>query len=192
MDKENLNKKEQSYIAPCGIYCGACDAYLGKSKELAKELHRILDGFNILDVAPVVLGTDQNKIKSFMKILKKWSKGINCKGCNGGGGNPMCPIIKCTKQKNFLTCTECENFPCQPSEEDGKMPLMNKAGMLELISKRYGYWNIENLKRIKEIGYKKFIEEMQEKVKKGFLTSDVITKEMLFSKFVQQIENSEK
>ena len=184
MNKDNLSKKEESYIAPCGIYCGACDAYLGKSKVLATELHRILDGFNLIDVAPVVMGTDQEKIKIFMKILKKWSKGKDCPGCNAGGGNPMCGMKNCTKENNFLTCAECDTFPCQPSEEDRKMPLMNKAGMLELISKRYGNWNIENLKRIIEVGYKKFIEEMQEKVKKGFLTSDVITKEMLFSKYI--------
>jgi len=188
MDKNKLSKEEESYIAPCGIYCGACDAFLGKSSKLATELYKILDGFNILDVGPVFLGTDQKKIKTFMKILKKWAKGNDCKGCNAGGGNPMCGMKTCTKENSYLTCAECETFPCQPSEEDMKMPLMNKGGMMKLISTRYGNWNQENLKEIKKIGYKKFIDKMQEKVKEGFMTSDVITKEKVFSEAMGKME----
>ena len=61
--------------------------------------------------------------------------------------------------------------------------------MLELISKRYSFWNQENLKRIKEIGYKKFIDEMQEKVKEGFLTSDVISKEKVFTEAMEKMKD---
>lgn len=192
MDKNKLNEKEKSYIAPCGIYCGACDAFLGKSKELATELHRILDGFNIIDIAPIVLGQDEKKVKTFMKILNIWKKGINCKGCNKGGGNPMCAIKICARKKGYLTCAECEIFPCKPNKEDRKVPLMNKASMLELISKRYGFWNQENLKRIKEVGYKKLIKEMQDKVKEGFLTSDIITKEMVFTEAMEKMKDIKK
>lgn len=189
MDKDKLSKKEESYIAPCGIYCGACDSYLGRSKELATELYRIIDGFNIIDVGPMGLGTDQKKIKIFMKILKKLSKGIACSGCTAGGCiNPICIVKTCTKEKNYLTCAECDTFPCQPSEEDRKMPLASKAAMLELICRRYGNWNVENLKRIKEVGYKKFIDEMQEKVEKGFLTSDVITKEKVLTEAMKKMQ----
>lgn len=189
MDKDKLSKEEESYIAPCGVYCGACDAYLGKSTKLATELFRIVDGFNIIDLGPLGLGTDQKKIKIFLKILKKLSKGIACSGCNSGGcWNPMCGMKICTKEKNYLTCAECDTFPCQPSEEDRKKPLANKAVMLELITRRYGNWNIENLKRIKEVGYMKFIEEMQEKVKKGFLTSDVITKEKVLTEAMKKMQ----
>ena len=188
MDKDKLSEEEKTYIAPCGIYCGACDAYLGKSIGMAKEMYRIMNGFNIVDVAPVVLGEDQEKVKTFMKILKKWSKGKPCKGCNGGGGNPMCGMKNCVKENNYVTCAECDEFPCQPSEEDMKMPLMNKAGMMKLISTRYGFWNQENIKEIKKIGYKKFIEKMQKKVEEGFMTSDVITKEKVFTEAMEKMK----
>jgi hypothetical protein len=191
MDKDKLSEKEKSYIAPCGIFCGACDAYLGKSPKLAKELLRIVDGFNIMDLGPLAFGTDPKKIKTFLNILKKLSRAISCSGCHSGGcWNPMCGVKICTKEKNFLTCAECDTFPCQPSEEDRKKPLENKAAMLELLARRYGNWNIENLKRIKEVGYKKFIEEMLEKVKLGFLTSDVITKEKVLTEAIKEMQKS--
>ncbi len=53
---------------------------------------------------------------------------------------------------------------------------MSAPAILEMITKRYAGWNLENLKRIQEVGYRKFIDEMQAKVKKGFLTSDVISR----------------
>ena len=50
LDRDKLKKEETYLIAPCGIYCGACDPFLEKSKCHAKELHRIIKGFNITDV----------------------------------------------------------------------------------------------------------------------------------------------
>jgi len=56
-----------------------------------------------------------------------------------------------------------------------------------MITKRYAGWNLENLKRIQEVGYRKFIDEMQAKVKKGFLTSDVISDEMVVTEFLDKL-----
>ena len=69
MEKDKISEEETHLIAPCGIYCGACDAFLGKGKELAKELFRITDGMNILDVGSVMLGTGQKNIKSFLSRI---------------------------------------------------------------------------------------------------------------------------
>ena len=190
MEKDKISEKETRLIAPCGIYCGACNSFLGKGKKLASELYDILNGFNLPDVGPVFIGADQKKIKIFLKLLKKIGKSPKCPGCLGGGGNPMCPMKLCTKEKSFLTCAECDVMPCPTSEEDRKNPLMSKAGMLELITRRYNNWNIENLKRIKEIGYRKFIDEMQEKVKTGLLTSDVISKEMVFTDTMKKLQEN--
>ncbi len=190
MDKDKISEEETHLIAPCGIYCGACDSFLGKGAGLAQELYRILDGFNMVDVAPLMLGADAKNVKSFLKILKKIGKSPKCPGCRGGGGNPMCAIKGCVKEKNILTCTECKNVPCPASEEDRANFATSSAAVLELISKRYQNWNLENLKRIKQIGYRKFIDEMQEKVKSGFLTSDVISKEMLFTEAMKKLQKS--
>ncbi len=192
MEKDKISKEETHLIAPCGIYCGACDSFLGKSKKLASELYKILEGFNLTDVGPVFLGATQKQIKTFLKLLKKIGKNPKCLGCLGGGGNPMCPMKLCTKKKGILTCAECDEMPCPPNDADLENPLMSKAGMLHLISRRYNKWNIENLKKIKKDGYRKLIDEMQEKVRDGFLTSDVISKEKIFTEVMEKMEKKKK
>lgn len=192
MDKDRIKENEIHLIAPCGIYCGACDSYLGKGKELASDLYDILEGFNLPDVGPMILGADQKQIKSFLKILKKMGKNPKCPGCLAGGGNPMCPMKICIKEKDILTCAECDIMPCFESEKDIENPLKSKAGMLQLITKRYSNWNIENLKRIQEIGYREFIDEMEEKVRNGLMTGKVISKEMVFSETMQEFSKKKK
>jgi hypothetical protein len=65
-------------------------------------------------------------------------------------------------------------------------PSPGAAAFLGLITKRYSNWNIVNLERIREIGYRCFIDEMQEKVRNGFLTSDVISREMVMSEATEK------
>ena len=99
LDRDKITKEETYLVAPCGIYCGACDPFLGKGKELAKELYRIIDGFNIQDVAPIMFGLEQEKMKEFLSILKQISEAKKCPGCLAGGGNPTCPMKVCTGKK---------------------------------------------------------------------------------------------
>ena len=64
---------------------------------------------------------------------------------------------------------------------------MEAPFFLEMITKRYAHWNIKNLKRIQEVGYRKFVDEMQEKVKSGFLTSDVISSDMVITEAIEKM-----
>jgi hypothetical protein len=185
-DKEKLATEEICLIAPCGIYCGACDRFLGKSNDLAKELYRVIDGFNIVDVAPIVLGVEQDTMKEFLEVLAKLRDAVICSGCNAGGGNPVCPIKTCAQEKGFLTCAECHKMPCNLIVPQQNNDPMNACVYLEIITKRYSNWNIKNLERIKEVGYRQFVDEMQEKVKKGFLTSDVISSEPVVSQAIEK------
>jgi hypothetical protein len=177
LDRDKLTKEETYLIAPCGIYCGACDRFLGKSNELAKELYRVIDGFNIVDVAPIVLGVEQDNMREFLAVLAKLRDAVICPGCNAGGGNPVCPIKACAQGKGFLTCAECEKMPCNLIEPKHTNDPMTACVHLEIITKRYSNWNIKNLEYIKKVGYRQLVDEMQEKVKKGFLTSYVISSE---------------
>lgn len=188
LDKDKITKAETNLIAPCGIYCGACDPFLGKSKALATELYRIIDGFNMQDVAPIVLGIEQEKMKAFLSILKQLSEAGKCPGCLAGGGNPGCPMKTCTGEKDYLTCAECDRLPCSAEEEEKGGDLMSAPAILGMITRRYAGWNLANLKRIQEVGYRKFIDEMQEKVRKGFLTSDVISDEMVVTEFLEKMK----
>ena len=178
LDPNELSENEKHLIAPCGIYCGACDILLGKSKNLAKEMYRILDGFNMADVGPLAMGIERERVVDFLNILQNWSQGSKCPGCSPGGGIPSCPVRACTQQRGFLTCAECDRMPCNRLEEE---PSPEAAAFLRLVTKRYSNWNIGNLERIREVGYRRFVDEMQEKVRNGFLTSDVISHEMVVS-----------
>lgn len=173
-----LSDSEQHLIAPCGIYCGACDIFLGNSRNLAKEMYRILNGFNIADVGPWTIGIQRERVVDFLNILQNWSQSSKCPGCWARGGSRSCPIRACSQQQAFLTCAECDRMPCNRLEE---APSPGAAAFLGLITKRYSNWNIVNLERIREIGYRHFVDEMQEKVRNGFLTSDVISSEMVMS-----------
>ena len=129
---------------------------------------------------------EQEKIVEFLNILERWSEGEQCPGCLGGGGNPACAIRTCARSRGFLTCAECESMPCKRDAASENW-LQDAAAFLELITQRYGDWNIMNLERIQEVGYRRFIDEMQEKVKSGFMTGDVITDEMLFTEVLKKM-----
>jgi len=184
LDPNELSETEKHLIAPCGIYCGACDLFLGNSRNLAKEIYRILNGFNIADVGPWAMGIQRERVEDFLNILQNWSQGSKCPGCWAGDWEShSCPIRACSQQKVFLTCAECDRMPCNHLEE-GSSP--GAAAFLGLITKRYSNWNIVNLERIRGIGYRRFVDEMQEKVRNGFLTSDVISREMVMSEATEK------
>ena len=159
---------------------------LGKSRSHAIEMYRILNGFNFADVGTIFLGIEPEKIKGFLNLLEKWGKVDKCPGCHAGGCNPACLIKKCASEKNFLTCAECDSLPCKQSSET-QNSFEDPAAFLALITERYSNWNIDNLERIREIGYRRFIDEMQQKVKEGFMTSDVISNEMVVTRAMQKM-----
>ena len=180
---KELSDSEKYLIAPCGIYCGACDLFLGNSRNLAKEMYRILNGFNIADVGPWAMGIQRERVVDFLNILQNWSQSNKCPGCWARGGSRSCPIRACSQQQAFLTCAECDRMPYNRLAEG---PSPKAAAFLGLITKRYSNWNIVNLERIREIGYRCFVDEMQERVRNGFLTSDVISREMVMSEATEK------
>ncbi|HUY01542.1 MAG TPA: DUF3795 domain-containing protein [Candidatus Deferrimicrobium sp.] len=88
-DKDQLSSVETAVLGKCGVFCGACDAYLGKSKQYAKDLNdnlgidaqktrtsaedllRIMDQVNYDDgVGCFILGINAKQYQSFKRILK--------------------------------------------------------------------------------------------------------------------------
>ena len=59
----------------------------------------------------------------------------------------------CVKKKNFETCAECEDFPCQ------KLKMWDLAD--SFISHKK---SLVNLKEIKKIGLEKFIEQQKKRI----------------------------
>ena len=164
-------------IAVCGIYCGACPHFQGRIRESAMSLRDWLDGWNFGDVAQFILPPGMN-YPGFREVLSAIANHDPCGGCREQA-NPLCPIKLCAKGRNAATCAECDRFvgdinkPCNNEE-----PLE----IFRLISRRYSGWNLENLKRIREVGVEKFIDEMEQKISKGFNACEVISKEKVFSR----------
>lgn len=186
-DRGRLKKDEIALLAPCGIFCGACDAFLGTSKSLAKELYRVLKGLNIVDVSSIVLGVEQERMEDFLCILEKIMEARKCPGCHAGGGNPVCLIKSCVLEKKYLSCAECDMMPCNLITREVITDTEDVCFYLEMITKRYAGWNIKNLERIQQIGYRQFVDEMQKQVKNGFLTSDVISDDMVITEAIQKM-----
>jgi hypothetical protein len=76
-------------------------------------------------------------------------------------------------------------MPCNQPQQG---PSAEAAAFFKLVNRRYSNWNIRNLERIREVGYRRFVDEMQEKVRNGFLTSDVISRETVVSKAMERMK----
>ena len=131
--------------AACGIYCGACPAYIAKHSESEQIRVRL-----------------QKRASSGpTKALKgipdpSWMDGLLCDGCLSGGMLAAhcqnCAIRKCAANKqNDSRCTDCEELPCYRITN-----LINMGGYLH--RKEY----LPNLKIIREMGVQKWVKYEQE------------------------------
>jgi hypothetical protein len=147
--KENL-------IGCCGIYCGACPFYRGEITELSRRLKEAIKEEKFDKIAiPFEWVGSYREFKKWVNFLAR----AKCEGCQAGGGNPFCSIRKCCQRKEIKSCAECIDLPCKK---------------LDWTSERYRKWNIKNLKRIKEVGYERWLKEKKVEVKEGFKTGLII------------------
>lgn len=88
----------KSLLAPCGIDCSVCDAYIATQQN-----------------DPVL------KQKLADKYFQQFGKDIvpadlDCDGCAQEGRHigfcAECSIRSCAFAKGFATCAECSDFPC--------------------------------------------------------------------------------
>lgn len=98
-------------------------------------------------------------VMQFWNVLEKLSTlDRDARGCKGGCGSSNCEIRKCAQERNIITCAFCPDFPCELVEElDRKYPIV-----------------IENLKKQKEIGTDKWIEEQENLYSSGFCYNDIV------------------
>jgi len=143
-------------VGCCGIYCGACFAYRRTLAEKASELKKLLEKENFRRIATAFEWV--GSYRDFSRWLS-WLVKLVCDGCQTGGGNPFCSIRKCCWRRGYKSCADCPEMPCQK---------------LEWITRRYRRWNLKNLRRIREVGYERWLREMEEDVKRGFTTGQVI------------------
>ena len=82
---------KQDLISPCGLYCGVCAIYCATA-----------DGDEPLkEKLAIAYGDTTDK--------------INCRGCRSDlvyWYCAVCAIKSCTKEKGYLGCHQCAEFPC--------------------------------------------------------------------------------
>ncbi len=151
----------------------------------AKEYDEFKKFLNAVAKAELDLQEDID-IKAFRKVLRQFVESSSCTGCGtGAGGARICPIVLCCHEKGYLTCAECpdiqNNFVCSTVNEN-QVPsqITDNCTYFKLITHRYQNWNVENLKKILRKGYVEFVKEMREKVKQGFFSGQVISKDCVF------------
>lgn len=141
-------------VACCTLYCGLC-ASRRRIPQEASKLREMLkqEGYDL----------GYFDVPELHQIFGKFWEGLNlladipCRGCQGGGGYPDCPVRKCVREKQLLSCADCPEFPCQ---------------MLENFLKNYPLFTADS-RRLKEIGYEKWTREQEDRAITGFSYADV-------------------
>lgn len=87
-------------LSPCGLYCGACGAYIATR-----------DG--------------NDKLKAgIAKVFGCEPEDVNCQGCHSQVRYQhcqSCAIRSCAGDKGFEGCYQCEDFPCEHIDALGAM-----------------------------------------------------------------------
>lgn len=82
---------KQDLISPCGLYCGVCAIYRATA-----------DG-------------DEPLKEKLATVYGDTTDKINCRGCRSDlvyWYCAVCAIKSCTKEKGYLGCHQCADFPC--------------------------------------------------------------------------------
>ena len=94
-----MTKINSDLLAPCGLYCGVCAVYIATRDDNLKFKERLTGVYN--------LPLEQ----------------IYCKGCLSDDVIvfcKVCAIKKCTKERGYEGCHQCDDWPCEHIE---KFPL---------------------------------------------------------------------
>ena len=141
----------KSRLAPCGLDCGKCYAFVDSDiKKLSNRLKLSLGDFDIYAerFTELINGAIFKKYPDFKELLAYFAS-ADCNGCR----NEKCKIFKdckvrdCFEKKGVDFCFQCSNFPC------------DNTGFDEHLQKRSIDINI----RMKEIGVEKYYDEIKEK-----------------------------
>jgi hypothetical protein len=98
------------FASPCGLYCGVCAIYIAhrdNNHKLKEGLVRLYQG------GTAGKGTLPNS-------EKLTTEDIQCNGCLSDVRFlhcQQCEIRKCSQEKGYTGCHECDDFPCQHIEQ---------------------------------------------------------------------------
>ena len=161
---------EKKLVGACGLYCRLCPEYEGFRMgfaDAAERLRYLITQLIQVDAWPWDINDPESNKKfynheEFMKGLQWFSnQKPSCKGCDCEitpasssllpGRNAECKIRNCCFEREFRFCYECPEFAC---------------GKLVKLKEHYPYC-LRNLKRMKNVGVERWLEEQQAKVSAG-------------------------
>lgn len=150
-------EQAKKLVCYCGLYCGNCGIYKGRMvAKIAADLKELIDVYGFAEWVPKYEKIDFS-FDEFQKGLNFFSneeKGPYCQvSCKEGGGQPFCEIRLCAKKKEVEICFECDKFPCKLF-----------SSFLKTHSEI-----IEEQKKFKKLGLKRWLELKEEQSKRGYV-----------------------
>jgi hypothetical protein len=120
-------------VAPCGLYCGGCLAFVGGPiRSHARNLKNLLGpNFPAYAERLSAMNPALANYPAFAEMLDFLAQG-SCGGCREGGcllGN--CGVRACVLERGVEFCGLCPDFPCaSPGLPEGLLPLWQRNGEL--------------------------------------------------------------
>ena len=147
-----VDKKILASIAPCGLNCEKCFAYVdGEIRKYSSKLRMLLGNFGPYAKRYETLLEDQifKKYPAFIEMLEYFAE-ENCLGCR----NEQCKLFKkcgvrtCYIEKKVDFCFQCEEFPCDHTNfdknlQDAWVRINNKIAEIG-IEQYYEGWKNRN------------------------------------------------
>ena len=138
-------------LAPCGLHCGKCFAFVdGDIRRSSKELKESLGDFDVYAQRFVNLLEEPvfNKYPDFKEMLSYFAS-VECGGCRKESCKIFkeCKVRSCHIEKNVDFCFQCSAFPC------------NNTGFDPNLQKR----SVDANMKMKEVGVEQYYNEIKNK-----------------------------
>lgn len=145
--KNNLDIKDR--IAPCGLHCGKCFAFMyGEIHDASVKLRDNLGDFEpYAKRFSVLIDPVFDKYCAFHKMLDYFAQ-AQCGGCRKEECKfyKKCKVRACTAEKGIDFCYQCSEFPC------------DHTGLDENLYER----SVTINRRIEEIGLEAYYNEVKD------------------------------
>ncbi|PKN75477.1 MAG: hypothetical protein CVU49_04245 [Candidatus Cloacimonetes bacterium HGW-Cloacimonetes-2] len=85
-------------VSPCGIVCADCEAYIATQTNDTALFEKLSEAYR-LNMGKEISVDD-----------------LHCSGCSSEGQKisfcDMCEIRACCRERGYINCSECSEFPC--------------------------------------------------------------------------------
>jgi hypothetical protein len=139
------------FVTYCGLHCELC-AERARIPKQAAALQRSMTEESWPFFGPATPG-----FAEFWKFLEGLHADGGCRGCRAGAGPPDCQIRSCAQERGLELCGQCSDFPCQRFE--------GLAAIYPTL--------IADNRRLQVVGLEQWLEEQQERARRGFVYADI-------------------